>query len=172
MDNKKLVGAVIALSLILSVIGLFIPAIPKTGSNDVGGASGNLLAEEYIPYILYNNGFNTAKSIKTTGDLTVGSSGNALSLVKTGTCSLVSDSSIAATSTGTGTCATTGSLAGDVVVVSLATTTTKIAAQWVLVGTVATTDSTTVRLLNLTGTAAVPSATNGLGSSTQYQVFR
>ena len=95
-----------------------------------------------------------------------------LSLVKVGTCSLVSDNSIAATSTGTGTCATTGSLAGDVVIVSLATTTTKVAAQYVVTGTVATTDSTTVRLVNLTGGAAVPSATNGLGSSTQYQVFR
>lgn len=107
-----------------------------------------------------------------TQSLQVGESGNKLTLVKTGTCSLVSNSSIAATSTGTGTCATTGSVAGDVVVVSLATTTTKIAAQYAIIGTVAGTDSTTVRLLNLTGTAAVPAATNGFGSSTQYQVFR
>lgn len=103
--------------------------------------------------------------------LVVGSGSN-LSLVLAGTCSLVSDSSIAATSTGTGTCATTGSKAGDVVVVSLATTTTKMAAQYAVVGTVAGTDSTTVRLLNLTGAAAVPSATDGMGSSTQYWVFR
>ena len=46
------------------------------------------------------------------------------------------------------------------------------AAQWAIIGTVAGTDSATVRLLNLTGTAAVPSATNGLGSSTQYWVVR
>lgn len=95
-----------------------------------------------------------------------------LALISAGTCSLVSDSSIAATSTGTGTCATTGSLAGDVVIVGLATTTTKLAAQYAIVGTVATTDSTTVRLLNLTGGAAVPSATNGLGSSTPYAIYR
>jgi hypothetical protein len=102
----------------------------------------------------------------------IGAKGTKLTLVGSGTCSLVSNSSIAATSTGTGTCVTTGSIAGDQVVISLATTTTKIAAQWALVGTVATTDSTTVRLLNLTGTAAVPSATNGLGSSTQYAIYR
>ncbi len=95
-----------------------------------------------------------------------------LALIQAGTCSLVSDVSIAATSTGTGTCTTTGSLAGDIVMVSLATTTTKVSAQWTLAGTVAGTDSTTIRLVNLTGTAAVPSATNGFGSSTQYQVFR
>jgi len=105
-------------------------------------------------------------------DLQVGSSGTALTLVKSGTCSLVADTSITATSTGTGTCVTTGSLAGDVVMVSLATTTTKLSAQYIIIGTVATTDSTTVRLLNLTGANAVPSATNGFGSSTQYQVFR
>lgn len=173
MDSKKLIGLIAVAALILSVVGLFTPGIPqKELVNSVGGAAGNLLAENYDPYIMYNGGFNTAKSVKTTGDLTVGSSGNALTLVKTGTCSLVSDSSIAATSTGTGTCATTGSLAGDVVMVSLATTTTKIAAQYAVIGTVAGTDTTTVRLLNLTGTAAVPSATNGFGSSTQYQVFR
>lgn len=89
-----------------------------------------------------------------------------------GTCSLVSDSSIAATSTGTGTCAAVGAQAGDQVFVSLATTTTKIAAQWALVGTVAGSNTVTVRLLNLTGTAAVPSATNGFGSSTQYWIVR
>lgn len=95
-----------------------------------------------------------------------------LALISAGTCSLVSDSSIAATTTGTGTCATTGSLSGDIVLVSLSTTTTKMAAQYSVVGTVAATDSTTVRLLNLTGANAVPSATNAFGSSTQYQVFR
>lgn len=171
MENKNLgmwaIGVMVFIAMVFSVSTFF------KGSNDLPtGAAGNLLFEDYFPLIRQNGGLNTALSIKTTGNLTVGSSGTALSLVAAGTCSLVSNSSIAATSTGTGTCATTGSVAGDVVMVSLSTTTTKLAAQWVIVGTVATTDSTTVRLLNLTGTAAVPAATNGLGSSTQYQVFR
>lgn len=98
--------------------------------------------------------------------------GTAITQILKGTCSLVSDTSIAATSTGTGTCAISGLVAGDKVFVSLATTTTKLAAQWAIIGTVAGTDSATVRLLNQTGTAAVPSATNGFGSSTQYWVVR
>ena len=106
------------------------------------------------------------------GTLKIGGSGTSLQLVKSGTCTLVADTSIAATSTGTGTCATVGSLAGDQVFISLATTTTKQAANFIPLGTVAGTDSTTIRLFNLTGVAAVPSATNGFGSSTQYQIFR
>lgn len=102
----------------------------------------------------------------------IGDRATVLKKVYTGTCSLVTTTSVAATSTGTATCATTGSLAGDQVFISLATTTTKIAAQWVIVGTVAGTDTTTVRLLNLTGTAGVPSATNGFGSSTPYYFVR
>lgn len=98
--------------------------------------------------------------------------GTAITQILKGTCSLVSNTSIAATSTGTGTCAISGLVAGDKVFVSLATTTTKLAAQWAIIGTVAGTDSATVRLLNQTGTAAVPSATNGFGSSTQYWVVR
>lgn len=101
-----------------------------------------------------------------------GSTGTRVGPIIVGTCTLTSNASIAATSTGTGTCATTGTLAGDIVVVSLATTTTNLNAQYSLIGTVAATDSTTVRLLNLTGVAAVPAATSGFGSSTQYQVFR
>lgn len=107
-----------------------------------------------------------------TVSLQVGEKGTALRLVKSGACTLVSNSSIAATSTGTGTCAITGVLAGDVVMVSLATTTTKMSAQIAVVGTVASTDSVTVRLLNLTGTASTPGALSGFGSSTQYTVYR
>ena len=108
----------------------------------------------------------------TANGIKIGSSGNGVTQALHGTCTLVSDSSIAATSTGTGTCVTTGSVAGDQVFISLATTTTKMAAQWNILGTVAGTDTTTVRLQNNTGTAAVPSATNGLGSSTQYWIVR
>lgn len=100
-----------------------------------------------------------------------GTNGSRVGPIISGTCSIVSNSSIAATSTGTGTCAATGTVAGDTVFVSLATTTTKMAAQWAIVGATATTDSITVRYLNLTGTAAVPSATNGLGSTSPYTVI-
>lgn len=115
---------------------------------------------------------NTTLASTTATAFKVGQVGTQSTLMLSGTCSLVSNVEIAATSTGTGTCAATGAVAGDRVFVSLATTTTKVAAQWVIVGTVAAADSVTVRLLNQTGTAAVPSATNGLGSSTQYWIVR
>lgn len=113
--------------------------------------------------------------VDSTDGFSVGTTTNSalMTYIGGGTCPLVSDSSVAATSTGTATCATSGSQVGDIVVIAgLATTTTKIAAQWAIVGTIAGSESTTVRILNLTGTAAVPSATNGLGSSTPYSIFR
>lgn len=115
---------------------------------------------------VYSTTLRNFESIK------VGDDGDELTLVAAGTCSLVSNSSIAATSTGTGTCAATGARSGDVVTVSLATTTTNINSQFVLAGTVAGTDSVTVRLVNLTGTARTPASVSGFGSSTQYQIFR
>lgn len=115
---------------------------------------------------VYSTTLRNFESIK------VGDNGEELTLIAAGTCNLTSNTSIAATSTGTGTCTTTGSLTGDVVMVSLATTTTNLNAQFVLAGTVAAADSTTVRLVNLTGTARAPASVSGFGSSTQYQVFR
>lgn len=89
-----------------------------------------------------------------------------------GTCTLVSDSSIAATSTGTGTCAISGLLAGDKVYLDIATTSVELTRQIVPIGVIAGTNSATVRLFNLTGTAAVPGAVPGFGSSTPYTVWR
>lgn len=102
----------------------------------------------------------------------IGGRATVLKKVYTGTCTLVSNSSITATSTGTGTCATPGTIAGDQVFISLATTTTKQSANFIPLGTVAGTDSTTVRLFNLTGGNLVPASVNGFGSSTQYTVYR
>lgn len=151
-----------------------------TGLSTLGQASTTIFSatgSSYLTGASYFGGTATT-TISTAGaiatpSLQVGlTSGTAITQIIKGTCSLVSDASIAATSTGTGTCATVGSLAGDKVFINLATTTTKVAAQYAIVGAVAGTDTTTVRLLNLTGGAAVPSATDGLGSSTQYMIIR
>lgn len=151
MTSLKNVWIAMIVVAIIAVIGVFTP----TGKSVIQSFGGVTNYDEL-----------DAKAIKIGG-----SNGSRIGPIISGTCSLVSDSSIAATSTGTGTCAVTGAVAGDIVMVSLSTTTTKIAAQWQVIGTVATTDSVTVRLLNLTGTAAVPSATNGFGSSTQYYLI-
>jgi hypothetical protein len=113
--------------------------------------------------------------VESTDGFSIGTTTNAslITYMGGGTCSLVSDASIAATSTGSGTCATTGSQVGDIVIIGpFATTTTKIAAQYSIIGALAGSNTSSVRLLNLTGTAAVPSATNGLGSSTPYRIYR
>ena len=42
----------------------------STSGSDFAGAVGNLLAEDYDPYVQYNGGFNTAKGITNSGTLT------------------------------------------------------------------------------------------------------
>lgn len=167
----KIVGFVIA----GIVIGLVFSAVSNNVSKSFGGVYAQSLQYFYEGISVGKSNqltISNAGVIATTGTVKIGTNGTALSLVGSGTCTLVSDASIVATTTGTATCVTTGSLAGDRVFVSFSTTTTKIAAQYVIAGTVAGTDSTTVRLINLTGTDAVPSATNGFGSSTSYSIYR
>lgn len=125
------------------------------------------------------SGFNRTSSVnvipsETTDGFSVGTTTNAalVTYIGGGTCTLVSDSSITATSTGTGTCATTGSQVGDIVVFNISTTTTKQAANIIPIGVIAGSNSSTVRLFNLTGGNIVPSAVNGFGSSSPYQIFR
>lgn len=96
-----------------------------------------------------------------------------ITLIKMGTCTLLANSSITATSTGSVDCAVTGARSGDIVVMQLAASTT-LASQYVIKSTKASTtaDYITAQLINLTGTTATPSATNGFGSSTAYQLYR
>jgi hypothetical protein len=105
------------------------------------------------------------------------SNGTAYKLIKSGTCTLRADFSIAATSTRnvscTGITGYTGA-AGDVVRLQLAASTTLASQYLVKSASASTTASGSIEaaLVNLTGGAAVPAATNGFGSSTVYQVFR
>lgn len=159
---QKNIGVV---ALVIAIIALFTPVMPdgKSATDLVVGSVGTR----------FPNGLAVGSTATVTQNkLTVGNSGTAVGQIIFGTCTLVSDSSITATTTGTGTCAATGALAGDNVQVTIATTTSKMAAQWTVIGAIASTDSITIRLLNETGTNAVPSATSGFGSSTQYRIFR
>lgn len=82
------------------------------------GAAGNMLIENYIPYVLYNGGINTAKDLTVSGSTafsgtvansgavtntsswTLGSSGTALTRINSGTCYILAyATTIAATST-------------------------------------------------------------------------
>jgi len=146
-------GLIAVVALVLSLVGL------------VGGnQSGNVLG-----------GRTNYDTVQVSG-LVVGSSASAtnLSLVKTGTCSLIAVSSIAATSTGYAYCTgLTGVQSGDIVDITL-TASTSLASQYVVKGVSAssTAGAIDVSLLNLTGAAATPAATNGFGSSTEYKVYR
>lgn len=152
MSNKNLTYGLIVVGII-AIFGLFTP-------------TGKAVVKQFGGVTNYDELDATAIKIG-------GSNGSRYSLVASGTCVLTSNSSIAATSTGQGTCATTGSLAGDIVYLNLATTTTVLSKQFVLLpNTVAGTDTTTVTIVNLTGTSGTPAAVPTLGSTTQYQIFR
>lgn len=118
MTNKKLLYGVIALTLLIAVIGLFTPYLPKAEKIDSSfGSVGNMLAENYIPYIMYNAGFNTEKGITSSGTFTQsgasifsgaitnsstfaqGSSGTTINRVNTGTCYLAPTAATVAAST-------------------------------------------------------------------------
>lgn len=102
-----------------------------------------------------------------------GTAGTTYTLIKSGTCTLLGDNSIAATSTGNVDCAVTGARSGDLVRLNLAAS-TSIASQFVVkaVQASSTANYITAQLVNLTGAARVPSSVVGFGSSTQYQIFR
>lgn len=96
-----------------------------------------------------------------------------LALYESGTCTLQVNASIGATSTAPYDCPVTDVVSGDVVTLQLAPTTT-IASQYVIKSASASTTAGHIHtiLLNLTGQAATPAATNGFGSSTVYQIWR
>lgn len=142
-------GVIAVIALVIAVIGIYTPV----GKSVLGGVT--------------NYDEVDASAIKVGG-----TNGSRLSLIATGTCPLVSASSINATSTGTGTCVATGALTGDTVYVNLATTSTVMTRSWIVQAAVASTDSITVLLFNNTGGNLSPNAIPTLGSSTQYSIYR
>ena len=72
MTNKFILGGVIV-AIILS-ISAFVKSSP-TARNFIGAVAGTLLAENYIPYINYNDGYYSENAITLTGadgDVTTG----------------------------------------------------------------------------------------------------
>lgn len=94
-------------------------------------------------------------------------------LIESGTCFLLADFSITATTTRNVDCAITDAVAGDRIQLTLAASTT-LASQYIVKSSQASSTSgfATAQLVNLTGGNAVPSATNGFGSTTEYRLFR
>lgn len=102
-----------------------------------------------------------------------GTAGTALKLIKSGTCTILANVSIAATSSKNFDCTFTGARSGDIVLAHPIASST-VAAQYAITGYNASTtnDTITFTVLNLTGVAAVPAATVGFGSSTQVTLLR
>lgn len=106
-------------------------------------------------------------------DANLGTRGTILKMIKTGTCTLITYGTISATSTGSVDCAITGVRPGDLVDLNLAASTT-LASQYAVKSSQASSTAgyATAQLINLTGAAANPAATNGFGSSTVYKIWR
>lgn len=62
--KENIIGAIAALALVVSIWTAYsvAPHFPPKGLGAAAGVT-SMLAENYIPYILYNNGFATAKDI-------------------------------------------------------------------------------------------------------------
>lgn len=146
MNTREKVAWVVA---VVAIVAAALMWFAKP-SSPAFGAIGSMLAENYIPYIRYNEGFNTEKDIVTTADLEtsgtftmsgtgtisgattlssttattlkVGQLGTGHTQILSGTCNLTSNSSIAASSTGTGTCTISNLAHGDKVFLQLAST--------------------------------------------------
>ena len=190
MESKKIVAGIAVLALLLGVLNWFHPNLPTKEllSGDFAGAPGNLLAESYDPYIMYNGGFNTAKdfsvsgatalsgttalsgAVSLTSTFKLGSSGTTQDNQIITTCNPTANTSVSATSTSYIFCTgVTGVTSSDLVFAEFSTSTNAIADQWVIVGAKASTTAGAVdiKIMNLTGTAAVPSAASTVASSTK-----
>lgn len=71
MKEKTLWGIAV-ISLVLSGLSFLSSPTGAKVTSIFGANSGNMLAENYIPYVLYNAGYKSAKPIETTDDVVIG----------------------------------------------------------------------------------------------------
>lgn len=160
MSNKTLtIGVLVA--IVIAIVGLFTP-VRQAVSQAFGGTTNY----DTVSATGLQIGVGCNDSYKTC-------LGSSIAAIFKGTCTLLADSSVTATSTKNFDCAIPNVQPGDIVQAQLNASTTP-ASQYVIKGVMASTTPgfITISLLNLTGTSAVPSATNGFGSSTDYEIFR
>ncbi len=179
---KTSITAVVIAIVAVVISGFALSQLPKPLSQSFGATTaGGRLAENYDPYVMYNGGYNSAKDINTsaflgtTGTFGLGSLGTAQVNEVVTTCNPIADTSIAATSTGYIYCTgITGVTSADYVIASFATSTTAIGTSWAIEGANAssTAGAVDIKIVNLTGTAATPSAAAGaqFASSTRLRI--
>lgn len=173
MTNAKKIGAFVVVALLAivawNVLHLDAPETSLFGANECATGQTCLPSLELTGP---NSGVTNALQVDA-GTFQLSSSGSALTLIKKGTCSILANASVGATSTANFDCSFTGVKSGDTVMAHLTASST-LASQYVIKGYVAsTTDGwITFSILNLTGGAATPAATNGFGSSTEISILR
>lgn len=187
MDYKQIITTT-GLALVAGVLAAFVavwltgPKALPSGDGFVS-AAGNLLAENYEPYVMYNGGYNSAKDIftsaalKSTGSFQLGSSGTAQVNSVVTTCSMTANVSITASSTGYAFCSgVTGVTSSDYVLAGFSTSTAVflVGDQWIIQSARASTTAGVIdfSLLNLTGGTAVPSLVSRIGSTTVIRAGR
>lgn len=157
--NKKFYIGLLIILVIAVLAGYFLTR--KSNNGNIGAISPSDVTATNFTEITTSNG------------ILVGTLGTGMAQILNGTCNIPANASVAATSTANFDCAVSNVQSGDRVFASLAASTT-IASQYVIRSVQASTTAgfITFTLLNLTGTAAVPSATNGFGSTTAYYIVR
>ena len=65
--KEKILWGIAVIGLLLGVMSV----VSNPKANSVFGAAGNMLAENYIPYVQYNGGYNSAKPMNLTGTFDV-----------------------------------------------------------------------------------------------------
>ena len=87
MNKDTIIGFIAIVALVLGGWALLRTGVFSNGASTLGAAfSGSgMLAENYIPYVMYNGGYNSAKDIATTGNVNgaIGTFSGALSAAAT-----------------------------------------------------------------------------------------
>lgn len=171
MTNKQSWIVLGIAGILLLIVGFTVGKSPKVASF---GAVGGQLIEQYMPYVLYNGGINTALPFQTTSTFKIGTNGTALSNTVATTCSMIADNQSVGTTTQYAYCLNvTGVTSADGIEATFGTSSTLISDQWVITGAKASTTPGAIdfRLLKLTGVAAAQSmsAVSTIGSTTVIQ---
>lgn len=167
MSNKNLTYGLIVVGII-AIVGVFTPVGQK-----VAGLLG--VSVDCQQTTCLENGLRiTSGQLETDGTLQVGSTGTAQTKQVSATCNPIADISVAATSTAYIYCTgVTGVVFGDVLFAQFSTSTNAIGAQWSILGSRASSTAGVVdiKIMNLTGTAAVPSASAGAQFASSTKIF-
>lgn len=77
--TNKFIPVVAVLALVISIFGLF-RSPGTTGQSSFFGGAGGLLAENYIPYVNYNDGYTSENDISTSANLSFATTSETLML--------------------------------------------------------------------------------------------